>query len=338
MKGSSVRNLNRRAFLSATSLMGMAALLGLPKSAAAEPPPETGRIRIVRLRAICLAPDYIAEELLRLEGFSEIEYVDMQQNTAPDMLIANRADITEWTPAGLMSDLDAGKPFVVLSGLHGGCYELFANERVRSIRDLKGKRIATTAIGSAEYYFIAAMLSYVGLDPRKDIQWVEANFDEMMTYFIDGKVDALLAFPPQPQELHAKKVGRVIINTGQDRPWDQYFCCMVTAHKEFVMRNPIATKRALRAILKAADICAREPEHAARFMVAKGYEPRYDVALAVVKSLAYDRWRNYKPEDSLRFYGVRLHEAGLIKSSPQKLIAQGTDWRFLNELKKELKA
>jgi NitT/TauT family transport system substrate-binding protein len=39
----------------------------------------------------------------------------------------------------------------------------------------------------------------------------------------------------------------------------------------------------------------------------------------------------------VRFWALRLHEAGVIKSSPQKLIAQGTDWRFLNELKKELK-
>ena len=43
------------------------------------------------------------------------------------------------------------------------------------------------------------------------------------------------------------------------------------------------------------------------------------------------------PEDSVRFYALRLREAGMIKSTPQRLIAQGTDWRFLNELKKELK-
>jgi NitT/TauT family transport system substrate-binding protein len=94
----------------------------------------------------------------------------------------------------------------------------------------------------------------------------------------------------------------------------------------------------MRAILKATDLCAREPERAARYIVAKGYEPSYDVALEVLKSLSYTRWRTYDPEDSLRFYGLRLHEAGLIKSPPQKLIAQGTDWRFLNELRRELKA
>ena len=54
--------------------------------------------------------------------------------------------------------------------------------------------------------------------------------------------------------------------------------------------------------------------------------------------LPYDRWREYDAEDSLRFYALRLHEAGMTKTSPQKIIADGTDWRYLNELKRELKA
>jgi len=38
----------------------------------------------------------------------------------------------------------------------------------------------------------------------------------------------------------------------------------------------------------------------------------------------------------VRFYALRLHEVGMVKSSPQKLIAEGTDWRFLTEIKEEL--
>ncbi len=183
------------------------------------------------------------------------------------------------------------------------------------------------------------MMAYVGLDPRKDIDWVLGEtFDGTMRLFIDGKADVFLGFPPQPQELRAKKIGRVILNTGQDRPWEQYYCCMISARPDFVSKYPVATKRAVRAILKAADICANEPERAARYIVAKGYEPHYEVALEVLKSLSYARWRTHNPEDTLRFYGLRLHEVGMIKTNPTKLIAQGTDWRFLNELKKELKA
>ena len=99
----------------------------------------------------------------------------------------------------------------------------------------------------------------------------------------------------------------------------------------------MATKRALRAILKAADVCAREPERVARLMVEKGYAKDFAYARETLKALAYTKWRDYDPEDTIRFYAVRLHEAGMIRSTPQKIIAQGTDWRFLNELKRELK-
>jgi NitT/TauT family transport system substrate-binding protein len=159
-----------------------------------------------------------------------------------------------------------------------------------------------------------------------------------MRLFIEGKVDAFLGFAPQPQELRARKIGRAILDTTQDRPWSQYFCCMVTANREFLTRHPVATKRALRAYLKAADLCAQEPERAARLLADKGYEPRYNIGLEVLRNLPYSRWREADPEDTLRFHALRLREAGMIRSAPEKLIAQGTDWRFLNELKKELKA
>jgi NitT/TauT family transport system substrate-binding protein len=146
-----------------------------------------------------------------------------------------------------------------------------------------------------------------------------------------------LAFAPQGHELRAKKAGRVILDTTVDRPWAQYFCCIVVGDRDYVAKYPNATKRALRAFLKAADICAQDPQRAARMLVDRGFEPRYDVALEVLKELPYRRWRESDPEDTLRFYALRLHEAGMIKSTPTKIIAQGTDWRFLNELKKELK-
>jgi NitT/TauT family transport system substrate-binding protein len=227
----------------------------------------------------------------------------------------------------------------VLAGVHGGCYELFGNERVRAVRDLKGKSVAIWGSGTHDHIYVASMLAYVGIDPRTDVKWVATGtFDGPMELFIDGKVDAFLGFPPQPQIVRAQKIGHVIVNTAQDRPWSQHFCCMVAGHREFVRKHPVATKRAVRAILKAADVCAREPERAARYMVKKGYEANYDIALEVVKEVSYNAWRTFNPEDTLRFHALRLHEVGMIKSSPQKIIAQGTDWRFLNELKKELKA
>ena len=193
------------------------------------------------------------------------------------------------------------------------------------------------ALGGGDHVLLSSMLAYVGMNPHRDVNWLAEKREDALRYFIEGKADAFMGFAPQPQELRAKRVGHVIVNTSQDRPWSQYFCCMLLANREFVAQYPVATKRSLRALLKAADICAQDPARAARLLVAKGYEPRYEIALEVLQSLPYRRWRESDPEDTLRFHALRLHEVGMIKTSPQKLIAQGTDWRFLNELKKELK-
>jgi len=200
---------SRREFLSALTIAGATRLLGVtPEAIAAEPPPETTKLRLGLVPSICVAPQYVAEDLLRSEGFTDIQYVG------------------------------AGPTGLGALGVPGA------------------KQMGT------------------------------GGFDVSMN---------------------------------------------------FATRNPAATKRALRAILKADRICALEPERAARAYLGRGFPTREDYAVQAVKEIPYGRWRDYDPEDTVRFYALRLHEAGMIKSSPKKIIAQGTDWRFLKELKKELK-
>jgi NitT/TauT family transport system substrate-binding protein len=336
--GTASSGFTRRTFLANASALGAASLFALPRSAAAEPPPETKQIRLVHAPAICLAPQYLAEELLHLEGFSEVSYAEMASGTVMSGIYTGRADLTMDAAPAVVYAMDSRPSLVALAGIHAGCYELIGNERVKAIRDLQGKTVSVYTLGGADHVLLASMLAYVGMDPKRDVNWITGDKSmDAMRLFIEGKADAFMGFAPAPQELRAKKIGHVIVNTTQDRPWSQYFCCMLVANREFVARNPIATKRALRAYLKAADICAQEPERVARFLADKGYEPRYEIGLEVVKGLPYRRWREANPEDTMRFLALRLHEVDMIKTMPQKLIANGTDWRFLNELKKELK-
>ena len=194
------------------------------------------------------------------------------------------------------------------------------------------------AWGLAPHVFVTSMAAYVGLDPVKAINWVLSPSVNPMELFAEGKIDAFLGTPPEPQELRARKIGRVIVNSSIDRPWSQHYCCMLTGNRDFVHRHPVATKRVLRAILKATDFCVSNPAAAARQIVERGFTPRYDYALQTLQEVPYNKWREYDPEDTLRFYALRLREAGMIKSTPNKLIAGATDWRFLNELKRELKS
>jgi NitT/TauT family transport system substrate-binding protein len=328
-------SLSRREFLGGLTVATAAGLAVKPESAAAEPPPETTRIRIAKVPAICLAQLYVAEELLRGEGFTDVQYVEMTLPQIASSVTNGSVDLSAETVTDLIMELDGGGSVVIVSGLHVGCYELVGTDRIRKISDLKGKTVAVADRGRRA--FISSMAVQVGLDPARDIRWAEKSGEEAIQLLGAGKVDAYLGFPPEPQEMRARRIGHVVVNTAKDRPWAQYFCCMLVSNREFVRRNPIAAKRAIRAVLKADRICATEPEKAARTIVDRGFTSSYDYALQTMKDVPYGRWREYDPADSIRFYALRLHEAGMIKASPQKLIAQGTDWRFLGELKKELK-
>ncbi len=332
--------MNRRRFLRQLSTSGMAGSLGLRAVGVdAEPRLETTKLRLVKIPSICQAPQYVADELLRAEGFTDVQYVPKPGAVGiTEALASGEANINNHFVAPSLIRVEAGDPIVILGGLHIGCFEVFAGERVRTVRELRGKTVAVLELGSSQHVFLSTIIAHIGLDPRRDVNWVTAPAAESMRLLAEGKVDAFLGFPPEPQELRAKKVGHVIVNSTLDRPWSQYFCCMIIGNRDFVRKHPVATKRALRAILKANTICALEPERAARHLVDKGFTPRFDYALQALKDIPYAAWRSYDPADTIRFYALRLHEAGMIKSSPQKILAQGTDWRFLDELKKELKA
>jgi NitT/TauT family transport system substrate-binding protein len=327
---------SRRDFLKIAALAGTGALVASPDDfSLAEPLPETTRLRVARTASICQAPQYIAGALFEAEGFTDVKYVG-DPAAADGTLASGDADMGMLFAGPLLIRIDEGAPIVILGGGHTGCLELFAHEPVRSVKDLKG-RSAAVQFSSAPHVFLAMVMAYVGLDPRKDVTIVGRSPVDAMRMFEEKKVDAYIGSPPWSQELRARNIGRLVITSTVDRPWSQYFCCVIVGHREFVRSRPAATKRAMRAILKANQICSLEPERAARTLVDKDFTKRYDYALQTIKELPYGKWREYDPEDTVRFYSLRLHEVGMIKSAPQKIISQGTDWRFLKELKKELK-
>jgi NitT/TauT family transport system substrate-binding protein len=323
----------RRRFLSTLALTSAAGILPFTQAEAAEPPPEITTVRFPKNPVICFAPQYVCEELLRAEGFTDIRYLDSDGLTTPRDLGRGKFDFAASLAMFHITGVDAGAPITIVSGVHAGCYELFGHEGIRGVADLKGKRVGLTATPE----LMQMLAAYVGLDPKKDLTLVSGPESKPLELFVEGKVDAYLALPPEPQELHARRIGHVILRTVVDRPWSQYFCCALAGNREFVARYPAATKRVVRAILKAADLCASAPEQAARLIVDGGFTERYDYALQTLNENPYGHWRDYDAEDSVRFYALRLHELGMIKSNPKRIIAEGTDWRFLDELKRELK-
>ena len=242
--------IRRREFVTGMTAAGAAGLVGLrPESVAAELPPETTTIRLAHQALACLAPMFVAEPLLLAEGFRRVEYVPVPVRRLPVgtrhgfvSMALNSGEIdlgAHDSPAHILS-LDAGGSAVLLAGLHAGCYKLLASERIRTVRDLKGKTVAVPSVG--RHAFVASIVSYIGLDPRKDIVWANATVGDSMRLFANGELDAFMGFAPEPEELLARKVGHVLVDTLTDKPWSQYFCCILAGSREFVRKNPVATK------------------------------------------------------------------------------------------------
>ena len=330
---------DRRHFLASASLVATSSFFGPRESLAAEGPPETTTIRLAFYTAICFAPLDVTEELLRAEGFTDIQYVNAEGGfSAPQMIASGEVDFGASFAGTVVYYIDSGLPITALGGLHTGCYELFAREPIRTISDLKGRRVGIQTLASSGHLYVSIIARHVGLDPKADIEWVVPPSGNAMELFAEGQTDAFLGFPPEPQELRARGINRVILKTVTDRPWSQYLCCMIYGNRAWVRAHPVATKRFLRALYKAAEFCSAEPEAAARRLVDGGFTPKYEYALQTIQEISYDRWHEYDSEDSMRFYALRLYEVGMIRTSPNAILAEGTDWRFLDELKRELKA
>src|SRR5713101_1089977 len=152
----------RRRFLTTLSLAGAAGLARASPILAAEGAPETTSVRFVKNPIICIAPQYVAEELLRAEGFTEISYVETTTAGGVQEAIARGdADFSLSFAIGHIQAIDAGAPIAVLAGVHAGCYELFAKEGIRSITELKGKSVGLQAAPPA---LLTLMAAQVGLD------------------------------------------------------------------------------------------------------------------------------------------------------------------------------
>ena len=242
-------------------------LFRAPRVLAEEGPLETTSVRLFRSSLICsAAPQYAAEELLRAEGFKEIAYIGVPRSEMPQAFADGAVDFSVTFAVNHIQAIDHGAPITILAGVHAGCYELFAREGLGGITELKGKQVG---LQNGSPALLKLMAAQVGLDPEKDFQWVVDPKVKPLDLFAEGKIDAFLGFPPEPQELRARHAGHVILDTTVDRPWSQYFCCMLAGNREYVQRHPVATRRVMRAILKATDLCANEPARVAQNIVGR---------------------------------------------------------------------
>ena len=346
------RHISRRTLLRGAAGLGLAAAtatllpgcgrLGGDEREASGPdadgPLETTSIRLFSIPpSNCIAAQYMAESFLREEGFTDVQYVPASPKDVVDRFADGQMDFGVAYPAYVIRKIADGAPFVMLGGLHVGCWEVVAaTADIKTMGDFKGKTVAVIGPAFTDGIFMAMTLKNVGLNLNEDVKVVNHPPSEYARLLSTGEVDGVVAIPPTSTDLRAKGVGHVVLKSHADRPWSNYYCCGPIVHRDWMEKHPVAAKRALRSILKGADVVARDPEGTARHMVDRGYTNNFAYTCDVLKELPYDVWRNLDPADSVRFYALRLKEAGLLKSTPDEILKRGADFRYFTQLRKQL--
>lgn len=298
------------------------------------PPPETTTIRLGTLP--CDHPIMASEAFLQQEGFTQTEIV------AAGQLASGRVDIeTAFTAFDIARLLEGGQRPVVFAGLHPGCVEIWAQPGIDALQDLRGRTIVVTAktLANGGYSNLAIVLKHAGVDPAQ-VNWVVQPDANPVDLFLAGRNDAVRVATVAVAALHSNPAnrGHVIHSQLMDRPWSTLPCCMLAARQEWYRANPVAAKRAVRAILRAADAQGASRFDAAKRVTDRGLfgGPANFNNVLYAASMVPANWRDLDVERSIRFYGQLLADVGVLKVSVEDMV--GTiDLRIFQELRAELR-
>jgi NitT/TauT family transport system substrate-binding protein len=303
-----------------------------------EPPPETTAIRLSL--AVCDAPFMICEPYLREEGFTDIQ---LTAGAAVAQITEGRSDIaTGLFVTDLAAAIEAGSPIVAIGSVHPGCSEMWASPSVATLKDLRGHTVVVRAKSAnfLPYTYMAIALKNAGVDPS-EVNFVVKSDADLTRQFLDGRSDLLflattaaVAFRTNPENK-----GHLVLDQAMEAPWSEQQCCVVTTSRDWLQANPIAAKRALRAVYRASDSLPKDRLEAAKLVTDKGMfmgPANVELVRGAVNMVDYE-WRKHDLAESLRFHGRLMNQVDLLKLTPEETIAKGTDLRFTKDLVAELK-
>lgn len=274
-----------------------------------------------------------AERYLQQEGFTRIEIV------GPTTFSSGRIDMTTLFFSDFAAAIQDGQRLVGLGGLHPGCAEIWAQPGIGSVKDLRGKTIVVRSKAlTDDYAYIVIVLKQAGLGPN-DVDFVVQPDANPVSLYLEGKNDAVLVATTGAAALGANpgNKGHKIHNQVKDDPWARLDCCLLVTTQDWYRANPVAAKRVLRALFRAADFQPDDRADAVKFVTDKGLfgGPNNFTNVLMAANMVPANWRDLDAEKSMRFYGPLLAAAGMRISIDE--VVKALDLRILRELRTELR-
>ena len=290
-----------------------------PAGSAAEISPDgLTKVRVGYIGLTCEAPIFTAVEkgLFKEEGL-DVSLVKCEWANYKDVLALGGFDVTHHLVMYFLKPLEQGLDVKFTGGIHRGCLRVQAGikSNIRSIQDLRGKRIGVPGMGTPPFIFANRVLGANGIDPSKEITWIVFPAGTLGLALDRGEVDAVADSEPIGSMLIANGQVRNIADQATDAPYKDEYCCAVIVNGKYLAKNPKAAAAATRALLKAAKWVETNPVAAAKISVEKKY-----LASTVEQNAVAISHLRYVPsvsgaETAVKLAAAEMKTAGMLAPS-----------------------
>ena len=280
--------------------------------------PDSNKVRVGYIGLTCEAPIFTAVEkgYFKSEGL-DVSLVKCDWKNYKDVLALGGFDVTHHLVMYFLKPIEQGLDVKFTGGIHRGCLRVQAATKgdIRSVKDLRGKRIGVPGMGTPPFIFANRVLGANGIDPSKEITWLVFPAGELGLALDKGEVDAVADSEPIGSLLIAQGKVRNIADQAADLPYRDEYCCAVLVNGKFLARNPKASAAATRALLKAAKWVEANPAAAARLSV----EGKYLASTVDQNTVAISHLR-YVPsvsgaETAVKLASAEMKTAGMLSPS-----------------------
>ena len=279
----------------------------------------TTHLRLIYSPSLCAAPMYIAIE----NGYFEDEGLDIEQVTVDaahvsEAIGADQVDVGMGLIGKLLQPLENGLPIKFTTGLHTGCTKLLVpgDSDIKSITDLKGKKIGVPGLADAATVVSKRSLSAAGIgvtEQNMEVEFSVYSRNDLPQALENGAVDAIALGDPTASIAEEQYGLTALIDTATDPEYKDEYCCAAFVTSKLAAENPAAAAAFTRAVQKASQWVQENPDKTAKIIVNKQYiSSNVDFCAQILKTY------NYKPSvqggyDALKQNAQELTEIGILK-------------------------
>lgn len=228
------------------------------------------KVRIGHSGSTCETPLFVAYErgLYKEEGL-DVELIKGNFDINKEGLATGKIDVSDGLPLQWIKPIEQGLDIKFTAGIHTGCIRLLAplGSNIKQLKDLRGKTIGVPNIGGGPMNFVARLLVIDGIDVKTGVTWKAFPAPQLETALEKGEVDAIAVTDPTAQQVLDNGKVRVVADSATHEHFKDEYCCLVVISGRLIKESPETAAAVTRAILKAGQWVAKNPQAAAKIAV-----------------------------------------------------------------------